>query len=154
MSTSPILIVTLNEAALLLPTVRHTQDGVTPPSWPSETDLRVIPGTNRIALTGQQPTVRMIIGEAIENVRVSLLFVDAFPDTARTHEFIREGLLTAAARQGPVAATIHKRLREDEAYLSTISPLVSNIVLWITYLTFFKAACPYLNFQGQSQRVL
>ena len=124
---SAIPIATLSEVVVLPPTVRQTQDGVIPPSWPLETDLHIIPGTNRIALTGQQPTVRMVIGEAIENVWVSLLFVDAFPDAARTHEFIRDGLLTAAARQGPAAAAILKRLREDDAYLSTISPLVSNI---------------------------
>ena len=141
---------------VLPPIVRQAQDEATPaqPSWPYETDLRVIPGTTRIALTGQQPTVRMVIGEAIENIRVSLLFVDAFPDTARTLEFIRDGLFTAAAKQGPAAAAILKRLQQDETYLSTISPLVSTISLQITYLTSFKATRPHLNFPGQSQRML
>ena len=75
---------------VLPPIVRQAQDEATPaqPSWPYETDLCVIPGTTRIALTGQQPTVRMVIGEAIENIWVSLLFVDTFPDAARTLEFI------------------------------------------------------------------
>src|SRR6201996_6683762 len=95
---SAIPIVTLSVAVVLPPTVRHTQYGVILPSWPLETDLHIIPGTTRIALTGQQPTVRMVIGEAIENVRVSLLFVDAFPDAARTHEFIRDGLLTVSVK--------------------------------------------------------
>lgn len=142
-----------NKAVVLPPTVHQAQDRVMPkpPSWPSETDLRVIPGTTRIALTGQQPTVRMVIGEAIENVRVSLLFVDAFPDAARTLEFIREGLFSAAAKQGPSAAPILRRLRADDEYLSTISPLVSTKFLQITCLmSSFKATCPYFNFQGQS----
>ena len=145
---SAIPIATLSEVVVLPPTVRQTQDGVIPPSWPLETNLHIIPGTNRIALTGQQPTVRMVIGKAIENVRVSLLFVDAFPDATCTLKFVREGLFTAAARQGPAAAAILKRLREDEAYLSMISPLVSTIFLWITCLTSFKATCLYLDFQG------
>ena len=50
----------------------------------------------------------MVIGKAIENIRVSLLFVDTFPDAACTLEFIRDGLFTAAAKQGPAVAAILK----------------------------------------------
>jgi hypothetical protein len=93
--------------------------------------------------------VRMIIGEAIDNIHVSLVFVDAFPDAARTLEFVQEGLFLAAARHGPTATAILKQLKEDEDYYSTISPLVSTIFSPMTFLTFFKAAGTYPTFQGQ-----
>lgn len=92
----------------------------------------------------------MVITEAIENIQHSLLFTDAFPDLTRAAEFIRDGLLTGAVRQGAAGAAIHKRLREDEDYLSAITPLVGNIFVKMTFLTFFKAACSYLYFQGGS----
>jgi hypothetical protein len=94
--------------------------------------------------------VHIVIGQAIDNVCGSLLFINAFPDPVRTSKFIREGLLLAAASQGPATAAILKRLKEDEEYYSTIYPLVSTILSWMIFLTFFEAACLYLNFQGQS----
>ncbi|KAN0124676.1 hypothetical protein V8E53_012645 [Lactarius tabidus] len=112
-------------SAVLPPTIREAPVAETLRSrpWPTETDLHFIPGSTRITLTGQQPTVRMVIGDAIDNVRVSLVFIDAFPDAACMTEFVREGLLSAAARRGPATAAVLKRLQEDEEYFSTISPL-------------------------------
>jgi hypothetical protein len=92
----------------------------------------------------------MVIGDAIDNVCVSLVFIDAFPDAACMTKFVREGLLSAAARRGPATAAVLKRLQEDEEYFSTISPLVSAVLSRMTVLTFFEATGPYLNLQGQS----
>jgi len=92
----------------------------------------------------------MVIVDAIENIRVSLLFLDAFPDAARAAEFIRGGLLTGAVRQGPAGDAVYKRLREDEQYISAITPLVRSIFIKMTFLTLFEATRSYLNFQGRS----
>jgi hypothetical protein len=93
----------------------------------SETDLHFVPGSTRIILTGQRPIVRMVIQEAIENLRASLLFIDAFPDSNCALKFIQDGLFTAAKRQCPAAADVLKRLQDDEEYMSAIIPLVSFV---------------------------
>ena len=72
----------------------RTQDGA-PLSAGTSSDLRFVPGTNRILLNSQHPIVNRVIVDAIENIRVSLLFLDAFPDAARAAEFTRDGLLTS-----------------------------------------------------------
>jgi len=93
----------------------------------SQTDLRFVPGSTRIILTGQRPIVRMVIQEAIDNLRASLLFVDAFPPTSCALKFIQDALITAAESQSPAAADVLKRLQEDEEYMAAMVPLVSVI---------------------------
>lgn len=93
-----------------------------PPAWPAKMNLYFILGTTRIILRSQQLTVHLVIGDGIDNLRVSLVFVNAFPDGAHTLEFIRKGLLSATEGQGVTAAAIHQRLQDDEAYYSAIAP--------------------------------
>ncbi|KAF8263320.1 hypothetical protein EI94DRAFT_1704075 [Lactarius quietus] len=113
----------------LPPSSPNTDDAVTlkPTSSPlpstAQTDLRVVPGSTRIILTGQQPIVCMVIQEAIDNVRASLLFVDAFPDSNCALKYIQDGLITSAERQCPAAADVLMRLQEDNEYMSAIVPL-------------------------------
>ena len=126
----------------------RTQDGA-PLSAGTSSDLRFVPGTNRILLNSQHPIVNRVIVDAIENIRVSLLFLDAFPDAARAAEFTRDGLLTSATKQGSAGAAVYKQLRDDDDYLSVIAPLVRNNFVTMTWLTFFKATRSYLNFQGR-----
>ena len=140
-------VVASNKAGLSPPTTHHAQDGVTlqlPPKSPSETDLCFVPGTTRILLNSQQPLVNMVIVEAIDNMRASLLFYNAFPDTACATEFVREALITAAMKQDTAAAVL-KRLQEDESYFSTIVPLVSKLSVKISFLTSFEAAGSYFD---------
>ena len=149
---NPDTNVLVSLAVVLPSTVPHASPL---PAWPAETDLRFTPGSTKIILlTVQQPTVRLVITDGIDNLRMSLVSKDAFPDAAHTLEFIRDGLLTAAEERGPTAAAIHKRLQEDEDYYSMIIPLVSFSFLRMSFLTFFEAARTHPNFQGQSQRVL
>ena len=148
---NPDTNVLVSLAVVLLSTVPHASPS---PAWPAETDLCFTPGSTKIILlTVQQPTVRLVITDGIDNLRMSLVSKDAFLDAARTLEFIN-GLLTAAKERGPTAAAIHKRLQEDEDYYSMIIPLVSFSFLRMSFLTFFEAARTHPNFQGQSQRVL
>ena len=149
-------IFTSPQAIVLPPTGSPASNAVMPqpPAWPTETELHFSPGSTKIILTGQQPIVHLVVVDGIDNVHVSLAVVDAFPDAARTLEFVQDGLLTAAARRGPTAAAVLKRLQEDKHYYSAISPLVSTNFLRIISLTFFEVVCAYPNFQGQNQRVL
>ena len=126
----------------------RTQDGA-PLSAGTSSDLRFVPGTNRILLNSQHLIVNRVIVDAIENIQVSLLFLDAFPDAACAAEFTQDGLLTSATKQGSAGTTIYKRLQDDDNYLSVIPPLVRNNFITMTWLTFFKATCLYLNFQGR-----
>ncbi|KAH9177872.1 hypothetical protein EDB89DRAFT_2064251 [Lactarius sanguifluus] len=68
--------------------------GTPPPNWsptvtPSspaptvsrvDTDLVFVEGTTKIMLTSQRPLIRAIAQDAIENLRASMLFRNAFPD--------------------------------------------------------------------------
>ncbi|KAN0141831.1 hypothetical protein V8E53_000293 [Lactarius tabidus] len=122
-STTETTVSTEVSVAASLPMVRQACGGVPARSPSDGTDLCFVPGTTRILLNSQHPVIYMVITEAIENIQHSLLFTDAFPDLTRAAEFIRDGLLTGAVRQGAAGAAIHKRLREDEDYLSAITPL-------------------------------
>ncbi|KAN0142114.1 hypothetical protein V8E53_000576 [Lactarius tabidus] len=125
-STTETTVSTEVSVAASLPMVRQARGGVPARSPSDGTDLCFVPGTTRILLNSQHPVIYMVITEAIENIWHSLLFTDAFPDLTRAAEFIRDGLLTGAVRQGAAGAAIHKRLREDEDYLSAITPLVGR----------------------------
>jgi len=92
-------------------------------TWPAETDIVVNPITNRVTLTTQHPLLRTVIQEAIENLRASLLFDDAFPNAIVTPLAIRECLMSAA--DNPKALMVKMRLTSDERYLTTMIRLVS-----------------------------
>lgn len=100
-------------------------------------------------LTIQRPLVRVIIQDAIENLRASLLFINAFPGPACAVTFIRDALITAASQNGPAAIPVHMRLLQDEDYMAKIVSLVSNIGhFMMTSFTQFEAACTNFSFQG------
>ncbi len=56
-----------------------------------------------------------------------MLFKDAFPDFTRVFTFIRDALITAAYAHCPAASNLHKRLVQDEEYVTKIVPLVSKL---------------------------
>ena len=43
-------------------------------TWPTETDLLVVPGTNRVTLSVQLPTMRLVLQDTFEFVWASLVF--------------------------------------------------------------------------------
>ncbi|KAH9009631.1 hypothetical protein EDB85DRAFT_2162475 [Lactarius pseudohatsudake] len=98
-------------------------EATTGATWPTDTDL-LPPGAKRLLLTNQDPLVRNVVQEAIENLRVSLLFDHAFPTAPIAFAFTKESLITAAEKFKPSATHIQRRLQQDEEYLSKIVPLV------------------------------
>ena len=93
--------------------------------WPSETELVLFPGTNKILLTLQSALMRSIFQDTFERLRVSLLFIHAFPDPALTCSMISEALGAATQSHLPRAAIIRNRLELDEEYMSKMCRLVS-----------------------------
>ncbi|KAI9456292.1 hypothetical protein BJY52DRAFT_1188006 [Lactarius psammicola] len=62
--------------------------------------------------------------DAIEILRASLMFDNAFPDSIHTLAFVRRSLLTSARKRCPTALSIHTRLVQDEDYISKIIPVL------------------------------
>ncbi|KAI9438454.1 hypothetical protein BJY52DRAFT_1195946 [Lactarius psammicola] len=99
------------------PSLRHVRDSVTtesPSAWPLDTELSFAPGTTKFMLTIQRPVVCIVIQDAIEHVRASILFKHAFPDSTCAFTFIRDALITAAYAHRPVALNLHRWLQQDE----------------------------------------
>lgn len=97
---------------------------VTPPTWPTETDIIFLPGSNKVLLTVQRPIMRLVIQEAMEWTRANIMCGNAFPDVIDTLEYIRDAL-SAAAEENVQAGDIHRRIVADHAYFINMSRLVS-----------------------------
>ena len=97
--------------------------------WPPETDIVLFPGTNKILLTLQTTLMRSIFQDAFEHLRVSLLFIHAFPDPALTCSMISEALGAATQSHLPRAGIIRNRLELDEDYIVKMSRLVGPSLL-------------------------
>jgi hypothetical protein len=95
------------------------------PLWPKETELVFLPGANHPTLSAQLPHMRLVIQDAMENLRASIIFRHAFPDPRTTFSFVSEALLAAAAAHQPHSFYIQKRLVTDQDYLSKMIHLVS-----------------------------
>ena len=76
-------------------------------------------------LRHQRPLIRKVIIDAIENVRASVLFNNAFPDMTLSITFVREALITAVEGHRPGSDRIRQRLMQDKDYFGKIAPLVS-----------------------------
>ncbi|KAH9989241.1 hypothetical protein BJV77DRAFT_963983 [Russula vinacea] len=90
--------------------------------WPADTNIVFSPGSNKIALTCQRPLIRVVIQDAMENVRADLLFKNAYPDPAVALVTIKESLLASASRHLG-ASSIRRRLVFDEQYMTGMIPL-------------------------------
>ncbi|KAH9031415.1 hypothetical protein EDB83DRAFT_2652456 [Lactarius deliciosus] len=97
-------------------------------TWPTDTDL-LPPGAKRLLLTNQQTLVHNVVQEAIENLRASLLFNNAFPTAPIAFAFTKESLITAAEKFKPGATHIQCQLQQDEEYLGKIGPLAAVPVM-------------------------
>jgi hypothetical protein len=101
-----------------------TDDALAPNSqWPIETDLTVAKGSKKITLTAQDSVIQVVIQDAINNLRISLLFENAFPDAIALPAVIEQSLFTAAGHSG--ANTIRTRLMYDREYRLKMMRLVS-----------------------------
>jgi hypothetical protein len=108
-------------------------DGDTVGTWPADTELVLVSGSNKVTLTNQLPLMRSVIQDAIENVRFSLLFNHAFPDAGVVLFTVRAALVAAAARsQNPRASNIHQRLLSDEEYVIKMIRLVSFVSFFMS----------------------
>jgi hypothetical protein len=94
-------------------------------TWPSATELVVVPGTSKVTLSIQCPLLRAVLQDAFENIRISLLFINAFPDAAAIPTVIRTALITSAKSHNR-ASDILKRLLRDENYMASMARLVSH----------------------------
>ncbi|KAH9017703.1 hypothetical protein EDB85DRAFT_1897491 [Lactarius pseudohatsudake] len=99
-------------------------------TWPTDMEL-LPPGTSKLMLTHQNPLVRTVVQESIENLRASLMFSHAFPDGSVALTFIKEGLINAAKKLKPGAADIQRRLEQDDDYVTKISQLVSVVMVLV-----------------------
>jgi len=93
------------------------------PQWPEITNLCTVPGTKRVTLSVQAPLMRLVIQDAFEHVRASLLFKHAYPDPIVTIGVVKEALLSAANGHRPTASIIHNRLLHDDPYLFKMARL-------------------------------
>jgi hypothetical protein len=121
--------------------------------WPADTNILYGPGSNKIALTCQRPLIRVVIQDAMENVRADLLFKDAYPDPAVALVTIKESLLASASRH-PGASSIRRRLVFDEQYMTAMIPLVSFLTLDGIILTQSTAACSDSALPKRDQRAV
>ncbi|KAF8481854.1 hypothetical protein DFH94DRAFT_681197 [Russula ochroleuca] len=97
--------------------------------WPSDTELIVVPGMNKVTLTIQCPLLCLVFQDAFKNLRVSLLFNNAFPDAAVIPTFIRMALITSAKSHNR-ASDILKWLLCDEVYMAQMACLNSVGEVW------------------------
>jgi hypothetical protein len=111
------------------------------PIWPSDTEIALFPGTNKILLTLQSVLMREIFQDSFEHLRVSLLFIHAFPDPCLTHSMTSEALTAATRSRMPRSFNIQMRLQVDEEYMSKMCRLVSPFdiastsnIIWLMFL--------------------
>ena len=77
------------------PVVAHNHDL---PTWPTETNLIYSPGSNKVMLTAQRTLIYIVIQDAIERTRASMMFINAFPDVFKALELITKALSMAAEK--------------------------------------------------------
>jgi hypothetical protein len=94
-------------------------------TWPVETDLIFVSGTTKVMLTAQRPLMRCVIHGAFDEVRVSLMFSNAFPDAVTVLSMTRDALVTVAESRER-SSSIHQRLLNDEGYVASMIRLVSH----------------------------
>ena len=107
---------------LLIPTNSPTCN----PVWPSDTELILFPGTNKILLTLQSLLMCEIFQDSFEHLRVALLFTHAFPDPSLTHMMTSEALTAAAKSRLPRSFNIQMQLELDKEYMSKMCHLVTH----------------------------
>lgn len=96
--------------------------------WPTDTRL-IRPATGKIRLNQQLSLIQRVAQEAIQNLFISLLWINSFPDLILRSKFSREGLYKAACDLKCEA--IQRRMQSDIEYVDTLSAIVSiSFALW------------------------
>jgi hypothetical protein len=83
-------------------------------------------------LTDQHTPIKAVIHDAVENIKASIMFDDAFPNANISVMFATEALMLAAKSRLPESENILARLTDDSQYLSKIIPLV-GIYIYIRF---------------------
>ncbi|KAH9952717.1 hypothetical protein BC827DRAFT_1274248 [Russula dissimulans] len=90
-------------------------------TWPTDTDLFFLPGSNKLHLNSQKPLVHLVVGDVIENVRAMLLTQNAFPEgTKAASSLVEDCLLAVAEQHKPAALSIHERLHSNQNYMKQL----------------------------------
>ncbi|KAI9451374.1 hypothetical protein BJY52DRAFT_1191052 [Lactarius psammicola] len=95
------------------PTRRRTTPDSPIPILRADTDLVFTEGSTKLMLTNQRPIIRAVIQDAIENLRASILFTNAFPDATIAFALSSDALKVAAESHKP----------DDGEYLAKLVPL-------------------------------
>ena len=74
----------------------------------TETDLIFPTGITKLKLTIQQPLIRAVVQDAIENMQVSLMFNNAFPDAILAVSLAKECVAITAENLKPGTATVQR----------------------------------------------
>ncbi|KAN0102463.1 hypothetical protein V8E52_011919, partial [Russula decolorans] len=72
------------------PTDPVITSGSSEPSFPAETELLFVSGSNKIMLTVQCPLMRAVFQEAFERIRANMVFKNVFPNIYETIEMITD----------------------------------------------------------------
>ena len=121
--------------------------------WPSETDLLLVSGSNKVLLTIQRPLMHAVFQDTFERIRAAMVSQNAFPNVYETLEIIKECLIKAAVFNDG-ARNIHNRLLFDANYADRMAHLVSLQILNIISLTCFSATCLYFSLPWRGQGLL
>ncbi|KAI9429277.1 hypothetical protein H4582DRAFT_2089597 [Lactarius indigo] len=108
------------------PTVVLARRRVTPESpkvTRADTDLVFTDGSTKLLLRHQQPVICTIVQKAIENLRATLVFQDAFPDGSVAFAFSRDALSAATVSHQLSGAIVQRRLEADDEYVAKLVSL-------------------------------
>ncbi|KAN0123634.1 hypothetical protein V8E52_002966 [Russula decolorans] len=105
------------------PTDPVITSGSSEPSFPAETELLFVSGSNKIMLTVQRLLMRAVFQEAFERIRADMVFKNVFPNIYETIEMITDSLMKAA-ESNDRATNIYNRLALDADYSNNMSRLV------------------------------
>jgi hypothetical protein len=94
----------------------------------NNTELILVPGTNRLTLSAQRPLIWVIVQDTIENLRALLLFDHTFPNAVKARRAIQKSILAAANKYRPGATAIYKQLNRDEEYMLMLARLVNDFI--------------------------
>ncbi|KAH8980460.1 hypothetical protein EDB92DRAFT_1974433 [Lactarius akahatsu] len=89
----------------------------------AHTDLVFPDGSTKLLLRHQQPVIRTIVQKAIENLRATLIFQDAFPDGSVAFAFSKDALSAAAVSHKLGRAIVQHRLEVDDEYVAKLVSL-------------------------------
>jgi len=123
---------------------------VTEPTWPVETDLIYVAGTNKVMLSLQSYLLHTIFHDTFDNVCCKLLTEHAFPDAVAIPKMLTRCILDAAktrmtfdGQYNASAACVHQRLLSNNNYLTKMIRLVSDLTSSTTWLIIISAACTH-----------